>query len=247
MLLTIERHRVEDDAGPQALAAPPADAPTLVMRSDHVVALRHRPVVALGALLERSTIEAERLVTADDVDGQAWWIPADVVWCDADHVERPQHPRPIGLATAPTWARALGAGLSDRLGWEAVLAFERGENLAPIETEPADEAIADRLLVLDGRLGHDVPTVVVLGDDFVRWGAAASWSTAVHRALYGDDGSIAVEHELADITTALRRDGLDVVGVDLGTALLRRAGVIRCSVQLVSRPKTISTRPHQDE
>jgi hypothetical protein len=89
--------------------------------------------------------------------------------------------------------------------------------------------------VLDGRLGHDVPTVVVLGDDFVRWGAAATWSTALHRALYGDDGSIAVEGELADMATALRRGGLDVVGVDLGTDVLRRAGVVRCSVQLVPR------------
>ena len=89
--------------------------------------------------------------------------------------------------------------------------------------------------MLDGRLGHDVPTVVVLGDDFVRWGAAATWSTAVHRALYGDDGSIAVERELADMATVLRRGGLDVVGVDLGTDLLRRAGVVRRSVQLVPR------------
>jgi hypothetical protein len=160
------------------------------------------------------------------------------VWSDAEHSERPQRPRPVGLATAPTRARALGVGLSDRLGWEAVLAFERGEHLPSVEAEVGRGTSRDggRLVVLDGRLGHDVPTVVVLGDDFVRWGAAATWSTAVHRALYGDDGSIAADRELVEVTAVLNREGLDVVGVDLGTALLRRAGVIRCSVQLVARP-----------
>ena len=233
MLLTIERQRVEHDPGATTEAlAPRADGPTLVVRTNHVAALRHRPVVALGALLDRTPIEGERLVTAHDVTGRAYWIPADAVWSDADDAERPQHPRPVGLATALTSPRALGVGLSDRLGWEAVLAFERGDHLPAVETEPTQES-TDRLVVLDGRLGHDVPTVVVLGDDFVRWGAAATWSTAVHRALYGDDGSIAVERELADVTTALRRARLEVVGVDLGTALLRRAGVARCSVQLV--------------
>ncbi len=247
VLLTIERQWVEDDERTEALTAPPADAPALVARRGPVVALRQRPVVALGALLERSTIAGERLVTAHDVAGRACWIPADAVWSDADNSERPQRPRPVGLATAPTRERALGVGISDRLGWEAVLAFERGEQLPSVEAEAGRETSGDhdRLVVLDGRLGHDVPTVVVLGDDFVRWGAAATWSTAVHRALYGDDGSIAVERELADITAILARDGLDLATVDLGTALLRRAGVIRCSVQLVVRPQTLSDPSHQ--
>jgi hypothetical protein len=236
VLLTIERHRVEDGERKEAIAARPADAPTLVVRSDQIVALRQRPVVALGALLERVTLGGERLVTAHDVTGRACWIPADAVWSDAEHTERPQRPRPVGLATAPTAARAFGVGISDRLGWEAVLAFERGEHLPAVDADAGRGTSNDRLVVLDGRLDHDVPTVVVLGDDFVRWGAAATWSTAVHRALYGDDGSIAVDRELGDITAALQRDSLDVVGVDLGTALLRRAGVIRCSVQLVVRP-----------
>ncbi len=238
MLLTIERQRAESDlsAGRGAVAAPAADAPALVVRGNHVVALRHRPVVALGSLLDRETVTGERLVTADDLAGRSYWIAADAVWSDADHTERPQHPRPVGLATAPTRERAFGVGISDRLGWEAVVAFERGEDLPPVETAPAGEAAdCGRFVVLDGRLGHDVPTVVVLGDEFVRWGAAATWSTALHRALYGDDGSIAVERELADMATALRRGGLDVVAVDLGTDLLRRAGVVRCSVQLVPR------------
>lgn len=236
MLLTLERQRAEPDlsaAAGVAVVAPAADAPALVVRGDHVVALRHRPVVALGSLLDRATVAGERLVTADDLTGRSYWIPADAVWSDADHAARPQHPCPVGLATALTRARAFGVGISDRLGCEAVLAFERGEDLPPVEAVAGEAPNRDRFVVLDGRLGHDVPTVVVLGDDFVRWGAAATWSTALHRALYGDDGSIKVEGELADMATALRRGGLDVVGVDLGTDVLRRAGVVRCSVQLV--------------
>jgi hypothetical protein len=156
------------------------------------------------------------------------------VWSDAEDAERPQHPRPVGLATALTPERAFAAGLSDRLGWEAVLVFERGGQLPFIDTATADSAVnGDRLVVLDGRLGHEVPTVVVLGDDLIRWGAAATWSTAVHRALYGDDGSLAVEDELVEVIGLLGEGGLDVVGVDLGTAVLRRANVVRRSVQLI--------------
>jgi hypothetical protein len=236
MLLTTERHRVDRDLPTmaQAVWAPTTDAPSLVVSSPHLVALRHRPVVALGALLDRSTVEGERLVTAHDVGGRTCWIPAEAVWSDAADAERPQHPRPVGLATALTPERAFAAGLSDRLGWEAVLVFERGGQLPFIDTATADSAVnGDRLVVLDGRLGHEVPTVVVLGDDLIRWGAAATWSTAVHRALYGDDGSLAVEDELVEVIGLLGEGGLDVVGVDLGTAVLRRANVVRRSVQLI--------------
>jgi hypothetical protein len=231
MLLTTERHRAEQELATHP-DAPMADAPALVVRSTHVVALRHRPVIALGTLLERDPIEGERLVTAHDVSGRACWIPAEAVWSDADHAERPQHPRPVGLATALSAERALAAGLSDRLGWEAALHFERGACLPLVDTATDASSSDDRLVVLDGRLGHDVPTVVVLGDDLVRWGAAATWSSAVHRALYGDDGSIPVEDELGEVVDVLRRGRLDVVGVDLGTSLLRRAHVVRWSVQL---------------
>jgi hypothetical protein len=236
MLLTTERHRVDRDATTiaEAASAPSTDAPSLVVSSTHVVALRHRPVVALGALLDRSTVESERLVAAHDVSGRACWIPAEAVWSDAEDAEHPQHPRPVGLATARAPERAFAAGLSDRLGWEAVLVFERGGELPLIDAAPADSAMdGDRLVVLDGRLRHEVPTVVVLGDELIRWGAAATWSTAVHRALYGDDGSLAVEDELADVIGLLGDAGLDVVGVDLGTDLLRRANVARRSVQLI--------------
>jgi hypothetical protein len=239
MLLTTERHWVDREVttsttSTEAVSVPSTDAPSLVVSSTDVVALRHRPVVALGALFDRSTVEGERLVAAHDVTGRGCWIPAEAVWSDAEDAERPQHPRPVGLATARTPERAFAAGLSDRLGWEAVLDFERGGQLPLIDTAPVDSPMnGDRLVVLDGRLGHDVPTVVVLGDDLIRWGAAATWSTAVHRALYGDDGSLAVEDELAEVIGLLADCGLDVVGVDLGTALLRRAHVARRSVQLI--------------
>jgi hypothetical protein len=236
MLLTTERHRADHEltTRPEAPGAPTADAPALVVRTTHVVALRHRPVVALGALSDRTTIEGERLVSAQDATGGACWIPAGAVWSDAEDADHPQHPRPVGLATALTPERALSAGLSDRLGWEAVLHFERGSYLPVVDTAAVGDRASDddRLVVLAGRLGHDVPTVVVLGADLVRWGAAATWATAVHRALYGDDGSLAVEEELADVVDTLRKARLGVVGVDLGTSLLRRANVVRWSVQL---------------
>jgi hypothetical protein len=140
----------------------------------------------------------------------------------------------VGLATARTQERAYAAGLSDRLGWEAVLVFERGGHLPVVEPSPAPAATnGTRLVVLDGRLGHDVPTVVVLGDGMVRWGAGATWSSAVHRALFGHDGSLPVEAELAEMLDVLAEAGLGVVGVDLGTAVLSRADVVRRSVQLV--------------
>ena len=91
----------------------------------------------------------------------------------------PRPPRPAGLATGRDRVAAITAGLSDRLGWEAVLEFDRGRELglAPGVNAP------ERLVVLDGRVGHEVPTVVTLGDDIVRWGAGATWSQALDRAV----------------------------------------------------------------
>ncbi len=134
----------------------------------------------------------------------------------------PAWPRPT---TAP---RGIVAGLSDRLGWEAVLEFERGAELAN-----APHAAAERLVVLDGRLGHDVPTVVTLGDGIVRWGAGATWANALERALFGHDAGRPDDAELEVLSSTLRRDGLAVVTVDLGTPVLERAGIFRTSVQLM--------------
>ncbi len=107
------------------------------------------------------------------------------MWSDADGSEHPEHPRPIGLATAPTREAALVKGVSDRLGWEAVLEFERGADL-PKASAVTDSSGANAI-VLDGRLDHDVPTVVVLAADTMRWGAGSTWNGAMRRALYGED------------------------------------------------------------
>lgn len=176
-------------------------------------------------------------MTAQDHHGQAWWIAASSVWSDADAAGQPDNPLPIGLATAATRERAMVTGLSDRLGWEAVLEFERGRDLAPVDALSDDGAGrlgTANVVILDGRLGHDVPTVVVLGREMVRWGAGATWHAALRRALYGEDSTIGAMRELPDMCAMLARSGLGVAAVDLDTPLLRRAGIARCAVQLVT-------------
>jgi hypothetical protein len=176
-------------------------------------------------------LTGNRLVTATDVAGHSWWLPAASVWFDADLPEGPEHPRPIGLATGSTRDAALLKGVSDRLGWEAVLEFERGRDLsaAPMfDGTPIGQAI-----VLDGRLGHAVPTVLVLGADTIRWGAGATWEGAWRRALYADDPSADPGMELDKVAELLAAAGVAVAGVDLGTPRLSRAGVARWSAQLV--------------
>lgn len=211
---------------------PGTDGPPTMLRTGTVVALRERDAIALGSLSPRTPVRGDRLVCGSGVDGQSWWIPAEAVWSDAATPTRPEQPRPAGLATAATRDRALLAGLSDRLGWEALLHLERGEHLPP--ALGLEERVPDQVVVLDGRIGHEIPTVVVLGPGLIRWGAGTSWDGAVRRALYGDDGHPDVEAELAGLASALVRDGLDVVAVDLDSPLLRRAGIVRCSVQLVA-------------
>jgi hypothetical protein len=210
----------------------PTAQPTTVVHRGPVVALRQRPAIALGCLAERSIVTGDRLVTAHDEVGQAWWIPADAVWSDAERRGYPEHPRPIGLATAASREAALIKGLSDRLGWEAVLEFERGHDL-PVASELA-ESVGPNTVVLDGRLDHDVPTVVVLGSETVRWGAACSWDGAMQRALYGDDASVDVAEEFAELCALLGKSELAIAAVDLDTPLLNSAGIVRCSVQIVA-------------
>src|SRR5262245_46173941 len=184
---------------PEVWSSPPRPTarPTTVVRHGAVVALRQRAAIALGALDERALADGDRLVTAHDADGQAWWIAASSVWSDSERAGHPENPLPIGLATAATRDAAMIAGLSDRLGWEAVLEFERGRDL------PHAAALADftdeNVVMLDGRLGHEVPTVVVLGRDMVRWGAGATWYGAMRRAMYGDDGNPDVGRELPEL------------------------------------------------
>ena len=197
-----------------------------------VVAIRQLAAIALGSLAERGVLTGDRLVAAHDVAGHSWWIPADAVWSDADTPYQPEHPRPIGLATAGTREAALVKGMSDRLGWEAVLEFERGADL-PDATTVVASARANAI-VLDGRLDHDVPTVVILAADTMRWGAGATWDGAMRRALYGEDPLVDPADELDSLSQLLAADGLAVASVDLGTPRLGAAGVVRRSVQIVT-------------
>ena len=92
--------------------------------------------------------------------------------------------------------------------------------------------VRGRLVVLDGRVGHDVPTVVTLGDGIVRWGAGATWAQALERAVFGHDVAAGVG-ELARVADGLAAAGVTVAGVDLASPLLARAGIFRTSVQLM--------------
>jgi hypothetical protein len=206
-------------------------AATLLDRGS-AVALRQRPTIALGALVERAMLTGDRLVTASDVAGHSWWLPATAVWSDAECPDGPEHPRPIGLATASTRDAALLKGISDRLGWEAVLEFERGGDLPAAPT--FDGTPIGQAIVLDGRLGHAVPVVVVLGADTMRWGAGSTWEAAWCRALYGDDPAADPSSELSKVAELLAAADLAVAGVDLGTPRLSAAGVSRWSAQLVA-------------
>ncbi len=193
--------------------------------------MRRRDVVALGALADRGVVEGSNLVIASDAEERSWWIAADAVWSDGDRTLQPQHPRPIGLAMAATMQRALLSGLSDRLGWEAVLELEYGRDLPVLDCEL--HVGRERLTAFDGRLDHGVPTIVLVGEDTVRWGAGATWDAAMRRATYGDDPGLGDTDELATVTDQLCDQGLHVASVDLGTSLLRTAGIVRRSVQLL--------------
>ncbi|MET0460834.1 MAG: hypothetical protein ABW195_16400 [Ilumatobacteraceae bacterium] len=210
----------------------PSVLPTIVGGDGSVVAFRTRPAVAMGALDDRLVIDSEPLVSAQDLLGRSWWIPAEAVWSDVDSGRQPQHPWPRGLAAGSSREVALLAGLSDRLGWEANMSREAGRVL------PVLDGIADAcglgLTVYDGRLDHRVPTVVVVGDTFVRWGSGSTLSSAYRRAVHGDEGTTGHDVELEDLRWLLSVEGIDVVAVDLGTPLIRRAGVVRYSVQLTT-------------
>ena len=152
-----------------------------------------------------ATIDGERLVTADDLTGRAYWIPADAVWSDADHAERPQHPRPVGLATA----RHAGAGVRSRAQRPARLGGRPRLRAGRSPAAGRDGAGAGRRRRPPGRArrpaGARRPDRGRARRRLRPLGGGGDLVDRVHRALYGDDGSIAVERELAEITTALRR------------------------------------------
>ena len=209
------------------------DQPALLDGEGAVTVLRRRSAVPVGGLGAGELVAGRRLVGARDLDDTPWWIPANVVWSDAEDAIRPEHPRPAGLAHDRSWSRAVLTGLSDRLGWEARLAFERGETLATIDgIGPSGSAT-----VYDGGLGHDLPCVLIVSDKLIRWGAGSTVESAYRRALFGDQGlsEDEVARELADMQLVLADAGVDIAVVDLGTTMLRRAGFARVSVQLMGR------------
>lgn len=207
----------------------PVELPDLVACDGDVVALRRRPVLAHGGLADRDEAIGERLVGARSASDRHWWIPAAAVWTDGDSAGRPEHPRDVGLATDRSWSRAALTGLSDRLGWEARTARTGGADLPRL-----DGLLPETSAVFDGRLGHDVPTVLIESTHVVRWGCGTTVDAAVRRALFGDQGTAddAAARELADLELILAGSDLGVVVVDLATALIRAAGVARVSVQL---------------
>jgi hypothetical protein len=209
------------------------EQPALLDGEGAVTVLRRRSAVPLGGIGDGDQVQGRRLVGARDLGDAPWWIPAIVAWSDAEDAIRPEHPRPAGLAHDRSWSRAVLTGLSDRLGWEARLAFERGEALATIDgLAPAGPAT-----IYDGGLGHDLPCVLIVSENVVRWGAGITVESAYRRALFGDQGLSEEEiaRELADMQLVLADAGLDVAVVDLGTTMLRRAGFARVSVQLMGR------------
>jgi len=209
------------------------EQPVLLDGEGAVTVLRRRSAVPMGGLAEGDVIIGRRLVGARDLHDAPWWIPASVVWSDAEDAMRPEHPRPAGLAHDRSWSRAVLSGLTDRLGWEAKRAFERGEALATIEG--VDDAPA--ATIYDGGLGHDVPCVLIVSEKVIRWGAGSTVESAYRRALFGDHGLSEDEaaRELADMQLVLSDAGVQVGVVDVGTTMLRRAGFARVSVQLMGR------------
>ena len=221
----------QGDSCPRQRRSP--ELPALIDGSGIAAVLRRRTAVPVGGLGSGEVSAGRRLVRARDVHDLPWWIPAGVVWADAEESARPEHPWSVGLATDRSWSRAVLTGLSDRLAWEARLAHGRGEQLAAAHGLVASGGA----VVFDGRIGHDVPTVHIVSDHVERGAAGATMEGAYRRALFGDHGVTDedVARELADIQLVLSDAGVDVAVVDVGTELLRTAGVARVSVQLMSR------------
>ncbi len=92
----------------------------------------------------------------------------------------------------------------------------------------------DGTTVFDGRLGHGIPTVVVVRDAVALWGAGSTFAAAYHRALFGHQGTSGPSGELDMLRAWLTAVGLDVVVVDLGSPVIEQAGVQRLQVQLLA-------------
>lgn len=161
--------------------------------------------------------------------GRHVWIDAGSVWADAEH-HAPSQPNPVGLTVGDTHEGAALKGLCQRLGHEAILAREHVKlPAAPVTSDGA-------VTLLDGRLRHDVPTVVAIVNGSMRAGAGSTWQAARGRALFGEAWP-AADGELEIIAERLAAAGVAVVLADMGSTKLADLGIHRVSVQLIGCDK----------
>jgi hypothetical protein len=213
---------------PLSTPAPPQRHRPEVHGHGRVVPLHSLPTIAHGGLAEQRTASAGRQTPAVTLDGSRVWVDAGAVWADARHPE-PRQLIAVGVASADTHDAAVLGGLCHRLGHEAMLAREQ------VELPPAPIAGAgQQLTLLDGRLGHEVPTVVAVGPGKVRWGAGGTWESARGRALFGS-GWPARDGELDQMVEQLAMAGVGVALAEIGTSKLAALGVHRVAVQLTHR------------
>lgn len=160
---------------------------------------------------------------------RVWKLARDTSRSPTDRPTRSVVPPSVGTATSERPGDAVLQGLSDRLGWNAVVAWQVGVNL-PIRGRGADGTAA----VFDGRLGHGVPTVVVVGEHAVRWGAGSTWRRALERALGSPRIPTVAEEraELRDVSDTLAASGITVRVVHVDAGSLGDSGLFRCRVEL---------------
>ena len=153
-----------------------------------------------------------------------WWLPAAAVWVDAEAGTQPDHPRPAGLATGRDRVAAITAGLSDRLGWEAVLEFDRGREPGPGARRERPRA-PDRARRACRPRGPDRRHAGRRHREMGRRGhLGAGAPPGGVRPRCRRDASV---HELKQMSERLGRDGLAIATVDLATPLLARSGIFR--------------------
>lgn len=234
--------RLEQLAGTRRVAD---RAPTAHGRCDDLAARRRRRSVLVRSALvsEPARTEASpppkalalgglaaRVCTHDGLDRRVGSSSDSATSSSADRPTARGAAQPFGTATAERPGEAILQGLSDRLGWEAVVAWQAGAALSNLECANVGTA-----QVLDGRLGHEVPTVVVVGAHTVRWGAGSTWQRAIDRAVESTPTPSAERErsELSDVTAALAEGGFGLGVVDVTSTALHAAGLFRCCVELL--------------
>ena len=136
--------------------------------------------------------------------GHSWWIPRRRRLVGrrrarapgASSADRSGNGRDQGRSAGqgPQRPARVGSGPGVRTRWRPARCGAVG-----------DQATVANAIVLDGRLDHDVPTVVVLAADTMRWGAGSTWDGAMRRALYGDDPPADPERRARRALQAARR------------------------------------------